>query len=103
MMNSKKKWLYLIFIVAILLNTLWPSSASAQTGKGTITGSVTDTGHDVLPSAPVKLDPVGISVTTNAQGEFTITDLTPGTYTVTVSYLGFAPFTMSVTVTAGQV
>src|ERR1700736_1265101 len=36
-------------------------------------------------------------------GGFTITNVAPGTYTVTVSYLGFTDSTTSVTVTAGQV
>src|ERR1700676_4315482 len=98
-----RRFQYPLFFATILLNILWSSPAKAQTGKGTIAGTVTDTGHDVLPSAPVKLDPGGITVATNAQGEFTITDLTPGTYTVTATYLGFTAFTMSVTVTAGQV
>jgi TonB-dependent receptor len=98
---DRKKCLYLLFFVAILLNVLWTPSAGAQ--AGTITGTATDADHDVLPSAPVKLDPGNISVATNGQGEFTITNVAPGTYTVAVTYLGFSPFTTSVTVTAGQV
>jgi len=98
-----KKCLYSLSFVAILLNLLWPSSAAAQGGPGMITGTAADTDHDVLPGAPVKLDPGNISVTTNQQGEFTITGIAPGSYTLTVSYLGFSPFTANVTVTAGQV
>jgi outer membrane receptor for ferrienterochelin and colicin len=37
------------------------------------------------------------------QGEFTITDLLPGKYTVSVFYLGFVPFSTEVTVSAGEV
>jgi TonB-dependent receptor len=93
---------YSLFFVAFLLNVLWPSSAGAQAGTGMIIGTATDADHDVLPSAPVKLDPGNISVATNGQGEFTITNVAPGNYTLTVSYIGFSPFTTSVTVTAGQ-
>src|ERR1700730_4094772 len=100
---NMKKCLSSLFFVAILLNVLWPSSAGAQAGAGTITGTATDTDHDVLPSAPVKLDPGNISVTTNQQGEYTITNVASGAYTLTITYLGFSPFTSSVTVTAGQV
>jgi TonB-dependent receptor len=98
-----KKVLFLLFLAAILSNLLSPSSAKAQAGAGTITGTAVDAAHDPLPSAPVKLDPGNISTTTNGQGEFSITNVAPGAYTVTVSYLGFSPFTESVTVTAGQV
>jgi TonB-dependent receptor len=98
-----KKCLHSFVFVAVLASVLWPSSAGAQAGAGTITGTATDSDHDVLPGAPVKLAPGDISVTTNGQGEFTITNVAPGTYTVTVSYLGFTDSTTSVTVTAGQV
>jgi TonB-dependent receptor len=40
---------------------------------------------------------------TNGQGEFTVTDVPAGTYAVTISYVGFAPYTSSITVTSGQV
>jgi hypothetical protein len=95
------KCLSSLFFTAILLHL--PSSTGAQAGAGTITGTATDTDHDVLPGAPVKLDPGNTSVTTNQQGEFTITNVAAGTYTVTVSYLGFTDSTAKVTVTAGQV
>jgi hypothetical protein len=98
-----KKCLHLAFLVVILANLLWPSSAGAQGGAGIITGTATDTDHQVLPGAQVRLDPGNIAVTTNQQGEFTIPNVAPGTYTLTVSYLGFSPFTASVAVVAGQV
>src|ERR1700676_3943963 len=99
---NMNKCLSTLSFVAISLNVLWPSSAVAQSGAGTITGTATDTDHDVLPGAPVELEPGNVSVITNQQGEFTITNVVPGTYTVTVTYLGFSPFKTSVTVTAGQ-
>jgi TonB-dependent receptor len=98
-----KKCLYSLFFAAFGLNLLWPASAAAQGGAGIITGTATDTNHDVLPGAPVKLDPGDISAVTNGQGEFTITNVSPGSYTLTVTYLGFSPFTTTVTVMAGQV
>jgi Carboxypeptidase regulatory-like domain/TonB-dependent Receptor Plug Domain len=101
-MNMKKR-LSSLFLAAILLTLLWPPSAGAQAGVGTITGTATDTDRDVLPGAQVRLDPGNTSVTTNQQGEFTITNLPPGSYTVTVSYLGFRDSTSTVTVTSGQV
>jgi TonB-dependent receptor len=56
----------------------------------------------VLQGAQVELLPRAGSVTTNGQGEFNITNLTPGTYTVLINYVGFEPFTQEVTIAAGK-
>jgi TonB-dependent receptor len=97
-----QKCLISLILLTLFGTALHPSLAVAQTGAGTIIGTATDTDHDVLPGAEVRVDPGNISVLTNAQGEFTIPNLAPGSYAVTVTYLGFSPFTTSLTVTAGQ-
>jgi len=97
-MFHSRRFLFVCFASLVLA-----LSSFAQERNGTITGVATDAGHDVLPSAPVKLAPGNISVLTNGTGEFTITDVAPGTYRLTVTYIGFSPFTTSVTVTPGQV
>jgi TonB-dependent receptor len=74
----------------------------SQSGKGTITGEVKDQAGAVLQGAKIAMQPQLRPMTTNGQGEFTLTDVPAGTYTVTVSYVGFAPYTASVTVSAGQ-
>jgi TonB-dependent receptor len=98
-----RKCLCWLFLVSLMFTVLWPSPAGAADGTGTITGTVTDKDQDVLPSAPVKLDPGNISAKTNGQGEFYLADVSPGAYTVTVTYVGFSPSTTSATVTAGHV
>jgi TonB-dependent receptor len=74
----------------------------AQSGKGSLRGRVADSADAVLQGAQVELLPSAGTVTTNEQGEFTITNLNPGTYTVMISYVGFEPFTQEVTITAGK-
>lgn len=73
-----------------------------QSSKGVITGVAKDSAGAVLQGAKVQLQPEVRPVNTNGQGEFTITDVPPGTYRVTVSYVGFASYSGSVTVLAGQ-
>ncbi len=82
-----RRFLSSIFAATIVYFAMWPAPTVAQS-SGTITGAATDDNHDVLPSAPVKLEPGDLSVTTNQQGVFTFTNVAPGTYTVTVNYLG---------------
>jgi TonB-dependent receptor len=91
-------------VFAILVFTLfWPVTTSAQANGGTVTGTVTDMNQDVLPGAQAKLTPGGISVTTDGQGQFTIPRVAPGSYKVSVSYVGFSPKSVDVTLAPGQV
>jgi len=79
-----------------------PYVSLAQTGKGSLTGHVTDPTQAVLQGAQVTLDPGPITAVTNAQGAYFLNDLTPGTYTLTITYVGFSLFTKQVNITAGQ-
>jgi TonB-dependent receptor len=74
----------------------------AQSDKGVISGVVKDTGGGVLQGAKVTLQPQIRPITSNGQGEFTVTEVVPGEYSVVISYVGFNPYMGSVIVTAGQ-
>ena len=49
------------------------------------------------------MQPKSWSLASDAVGEFTITDLAPGPYKITISYLGFTPFEGDVTIAAGEI
>jgi hypothetical protein len=83
------------------LSFLGLSPVTAQERKGTITGHVTDTNHDPLVGARVELQPLGYTAATDAQGQFTISDVAPGKYTLAISYVGFKPFSKEVIVVSG--
>jgi len=85
--------------LALSIALLGSSPALAQTGG--ISGTVKDSTGAVLAGARVELQN-GPSAISDDLGQFTITNVAPGTYTVTVSYVGFAPSTTTVVVTAGQ-
>ena len=76
--------------------------AQAQTGKGSIAGRVTDSSSGALIGAQVTVQPRGVSVVSDARGQFFINDLEPGSYTVTITYVGFEAFTQRLNVAAGQ-
>lgn len=79
------------------------AAAPAQTKDGRIRGRAVDKANAVLVGAQVTVQPGDVSVATDAQGEFTVNDIAPGDYTVTISYIGFVTFTAQVKVTSGQV
>src|SRR3984893_4195151 len=91
-----------LFLAALILfSARGLTPAAAQERKGTISGHVMDPNQDPLVGARVELQPSGQSAVSDAQGQFKISDLTAGKYTLTVSYVGFKPFSKDVTVTSG--
>jgi TonB-dependent receptor len=83
----------------LLCNVLWVAGTSAQERRGTITGRVMDASQGVLQGARVELQPGGITAVSDGHGEFTITNVSAGKYTLTVSYVGFDPFSSELNVT----
>ena len=86
---------------------LFACKASAQT-TGTITGQVTDSTGAVIPAAAVTATEVSKGVEfrgrTNAVGEYTIPEVTPGMYKVTASAPGFqTAIALNATLEIGQI
>jgi TonB-dependent receptor len=76
--------------------------ATEQNGKGAITGNVVDSAGGLLLGASVSVQPGGYSTISDVQGQFNITNLPAGRYTITVSYAGFSTFSQKVDLTGGQ-
>ena len=72
------------------------SVARAQTIRGTITGTVTDSTGAVVPGATVTVTHaatgIGTSAQTNREGLYTIPLLPPGSYQATVELSGFKKY-----------
>ncbi|MGA2117548.1 MAG: TonB-dependent receptor [Bryobacteraceae bacterium] len=77
-------------------------SGGAQT-MGAITGRVIDNSGAVLQGAQIQVQPLGVSVASDAEGDFALSGLPAGSYKITVSYVGFESFEKDVAVTAGEV
>jgi TonB-dependent receptor len=86
----------------LAMTTALVTGVVAQIGRGTLTGTVKDEAKATLPSASIQLQPLGRTAVSDDQGQFRMADLPAGEYTLTVSYVGFAPFTTTVKVEAGQ-
>ncbi len=86
-------------VVAILCAS---TPALSQSGRGALTGSVSDTRGGVLQGARVRVDPGGATVLSGPSGQFELTGLPTGDYTVAITYAGFADFSQKITVVSGQ-
>ena len=90
-----------LILALALLFCGFVSRAGAQ-GPGAIAGTVTDPNGAVLQGAEIAIQNPSVTASTNEQGRYYINDLAPGTYNLTITYLGLNPFNKTVTVNPGQ-
>ena len=103
-MHRQDARFFRLLVIFILTIPFWGRAdrALAQARKSTITGHVMDSSGGVLKGAQISLESQGINAVSDVQGQFFINNLDPGSYTLTVTYVGFATFTKTLDVTAGQ-
>ena len=94
-------------VIALLALSLLSVTAIAQGGNVSITGTVTDSTGAVLPNGKVIVTQKNTSITretvTNGTGQFTVSSIPPGTYTVTVEAQGFKKYVQDVVLLADQI
>src|SRR6202048_4846343 len=100
--RAMRRFLHFIFVASILGYGAWVAPAAGQTGRGIITGTAKDSAGAALPSTLVELQPLGRRVVSDDQGQFRITDVPAGEYTLSASYVGLNPFSTTVKVEPGQ-
>ena len=82
----------LVPLVGMVLLLVVPTGMTAFGQQGTITGTVMDsTSNAPLPGANVQIVGTEQGAATNADGNYTISGISPGTYDVRASFVGFAP------------
>jgi len=96
------KWLGFRSLLTLAACLVLSLNASAQGNKGAIRGRVSDPSGGALIGAEIILQQNDASMVSDAQGQFFINNLEPGTYTVEISYVGFTAAKKDVVVVAGQ-
>jgi hypothetical protein len=94
-LRANKRFIHAgMFLLAILMDVLLCSSLRAQDSGATLSGTVTDASGSVVPGAKVSIKNTGTDVTrdvtTDAAGFYSVPNLLPGRYDVTVSGTGFS-------------
>jgi outer membrane cobalamin receptor len=89
-------------VVLVLLCCCFASASWAQ-GTASIQGTVRDaTTNDPLPLANVALENAGQGTSTNTDGQFVLTGLSAGAYTLVISYIGYRVFRERISLDPGE-
>ena len=87
--NIMNKRYTLLGIPLIILTFWWPSAAVfAQNGQ--IAGTVVDQDEEPLAGVNVVIEGTSMGSVTDSEGDYTISGVAPGSYTVVASFIGFA-------------
>ena len=105
--EQKKYWRLFSMWCVMVLALACTSNVLAQSGRGTLTGSVKDSSGAVLVKVPVDLTETSTGSryhdVTNDQGYFNFPELPPGSYTIAVSAPSLKHYTQSgITVSVGD-
>lgn len=89
---------HVFFAVLLSAFALFSFTAIAQELAATVTGTVTDPSGAVVPAATIIIHSNATNtdvrtVTTDASGNYSVTNLQPGDYTITVKQSGFSTYT----------
>ena len=106
-MSSKFPRIFTPLLSVCLAAMLLPALSHGQSTSGIIIGTVQDNTGAGIPGANVTVTNTGTNVssqtTTNESGNYTVPQLTPGNYTVTIEHTGFQKFSQqNVVVNVGQ-
>ncbi|MDR8393578.1 TonB-dependent receptor [Aliifodinibius sp. S!AR15-10] len=98
-MNTKLRY-NVVFVLLVCFTFVFSASSYSQ---GVISGTVIDgTSGETLPGANVSIQGTQIGASTDADGEYTISDVDPGTYTLVATFIGYQQSTQQVTIASGE-
>lgn len=96
-----RAFLFLLLFAAVSNTTMADEKANIVK-QGTVRGRIIDVTKQTLPSASIYIEKLHTGVTSDVNGFYTFPNLDPGTYTVKVSYVGYSPVELKITIPAGR-
>jgi hypothetical protein len=95
------------FVLALVVSAFCTPASFAQQTQATLTGVVEDPQNATIPNAEVTVKNIDTSITrtvsSNSTGRYTITNLNPGNYSLTVKSPGFSEKVLTgIVLTVGQ-
>ena len=100
--NTTRRWWQATLLASPLTTTVWAGTGVTDPDAGLVRGQVTDVEKHALPGATIQIEQLGVRTLSDESGFYTFTGIKPGTYTIKVSYVGYAPTYKNVTVSADK-
>ena len=100
MSDNNTSWLWRSFMMAVTLTLFCGSTLFAQ---GTLKGKVTDVKGEAVIGANVFLSGTTMGAATDFDGNYVIKNVPAGSYTLTVSAVGFKSKEFSISLSSGAV
>ena len=100
-----KRLVKLVSLILLFLNMSSNTFAEEKVNvvkQGTIRGRIIDASKQTLPGASIYIENLRTEVTSDVNGYYTFSNLNPGTYTIKISYVGYSPVEMKITIPAGK-
>ena len=99
--NIAKAFL-LLFSTLTISPMLWADEINDESKQGAIRGRIVDNTKQILPGASIYIEKLHTGVTSDVNGFYTFANLEPGTYKVKVTYVGYSPVEMTITIPEGK-
>lgn len=100
-----KRLVKLVSFILLFLNMSSYTFAEEKVNvvkQGTVRGRIIDASRQTLPGASIYIENLRTGVTSDVNGYYTFANLNPGTYTIKISYVGYSPVEMKITIPAGK-
>ena len=91
-----------LLLFAAASNTTMADEKANIVKQGTVRGRIIDVTKQTLSGASIYIEKLHTGVTSDVNGFYTFPNLDPGTYTVKVSYVGYSPVELKITIPAGR-
>ena len=101
-MKTISRTILSLLLLVGLNQTIQAEIKEAQPRNGAISGRVIDYEKQTLPGAYIYIEKLQTGVVSDINGFYTLPNLTPGSYTIKVTYVGFNPVEATLNVKEGK-
>ena len=101
-MKTISKAILSLLLLAGLSQTIQAENKETNPRNGAISGRVIDNVQQTLPGASIYIEKLQTGVISDINGFYSLPNLTPGTYIIKVTYVGYNPVEAKLTVKEGK-